>query len=254
MCDSEAAWTDAIERDDVETVRGLCSDASSVNRRRAMNHAWLASAYGNLDIIAIIHEKSPVLFDDEYIQAVRYGHLHVLKYLNETRVGYLKRKRGVSARYARAFEANHPHLDAMRSMNGGQNGVVHFHRTLTRIASARGFLDILKYLERYECARDELAVRMAIQYDRRACARFLVETGCPYRTSDIPTEIESELWFQKHRYRTTGVVDRRTMLHYHHKATRIQRAWLRYAYHPRTRAGVERMRRTITVRCGLMRH
>ena len=256
MSDSEAVWIDAIQRDDVEKVRDLCSDRSH-GYRQAMNHAWLATAHGNLDIIAVIHEYSPVLFDDEYIQAVRYGHLHVLRYLNETRIGFLKRKRGASAHYAhyaRAFKADHPHLDAMRAMNGGVNGVEHFHRTLTRIAAARGYLDILKYLDRYGCARDELAVRVSIQYAHHECARFLIETGCPYRMSDIPLEIESRLWFQRHRYRTSGTVDRRTMLHYHHKATRIQRAWLRYAYHPRTRTGVERMRRTSTVRQGMMRY
>lgn len=247
-------WMDAIQRDDLDKIRDLCNDPSHHCIRHAMNHAWFATAHGNIQIIAIIHEKSRVLFDDEYIQAVRYGHLHVLKYLNETRVDLLKRKRGVNTQYVRTLKTGHPHLDAMRHMNNGVNGVGHFHRTLTRIAAARGYLSILEYLHRYGCERDELAVRISIQNGHTACTRYLIETGCPYDASEIPLEIESQLWFQRHRYRTCGVIDRRTMLHYHHKATRIQRAWLRYAYHPRTHVGVQRMRRTSTVRQGMMRY
>ena len=85
---------------------------------------------------------------------------------------------------------------------------------------------------------------------RKPCYRFLIERGYTFddHEKEFDKMFEGKDWYIRvksmKKYLTTGQTDDYSA-HIYVKVRKIQEAWLKYAYYPKTKLGRERMISTV---------
>lgn len=153
--------------------------------------------------------------------------------------------------------AHYGHLDCIRYFR--DHGFP-WNKITYAIVICKGDLESLRYFHEtkdfldvpIQCFDFDYNIRTNSVYmqKRKPCYRFLIEKG--YSFGEHEQEFEQmfagEEWFRHaksvQRYLTTGETDDYSA-HLDTKVRRIQHEWLKYAYHPKTQLGRERMMSTV---------
>ena len=138
----------------------------------------------------------------------------------------------------------------------------------SKLASLGGHFNVLQYLHMNGCPWDAFTFQHAVEHDDLHMVQYLYVHKCPYPkniaeiaysnrsyyvlrylckkhftwdTRNVPKSFGEQFpWFNEYQYYHYGIVTP-TTLHIHQKIKRIQHAWLKHSYNPKTLIGHKRM-------------